>query len=171
LAVIITVFVSGNCGPGDSTGTEIQPKAAAKPGKEVNVDTGYWVINDMDKFYIKVTKVTFNHPATGTKKPEAGKQIVGIEYSAKNPAKKELKISRGSFTVKGAELDHFGVESSYPLVVKADPGQAITFSTYHIIDESVQDLKGLTVVVAATDENYVNFKVRIPLEQKKKKEQ
>jgi hypothetical protein len=137
----------------------------------VKVNTGYWVIDAMTRFNTKATSVAFHHPNTGTKKVEAGTQVLGVIFALYNPSAKDIKVRRNDFLVNGASINHFIVKEkkTQPLVVKVPAGKALYITNYYIIDNKVGGLKDLKVIYSSVDKKYKKIKIRIPLVQKPKK--
>ncbi len=148
------------------------PAPLNPPGKfqVVKVNTGYWTVDAITKFNTKAMWVAFHHPNSGTKKVQAGSQVLGVEFALYNPGAKDIKVRRNDFLVNGAGINHFVVKpkKTQPLVVKVPAGKAIAINNYYIIDNKVGGLKDLKVVYSSVNKSYKKIKIRIPLIQRKK---
>jgi hypothetical protein len=147
------------------------PSPPAAKFQVVKVNTGYWVVDAMTRFNTKVMSIAFHHPNTGTKKVEAGSQVLGAKIALYNPGAKDIKVRRNDFLVNGATINHFIVKEkqTQPLVVKVPAGKAIGITNYYIIDNKVGGLKDLKVVYSSVNKSYKKFQTLIPLFQKKQK--
>jgi hypothetical protein len=146
----------------------------AHPGAKfqvVKVNTGYWVIDAITRFNTKALSIAFHHPNTGTKKVNAGSQVLGVKFALYNPGAKEIKVRRNDFLVNGATINHFLVKEKQTqgLVVKVPAGKAIGITNYYIIDNKVGGLKDLKVVYSSVNKSYKKVQILIPLFQKKQK--
>ncbi len=137
--------------------------------RAVKIDTGYWVIEARISFNAKAINVAFNHPNTGTKKIEAGQQVMGINIAIYNPSDKDIKVRRNDFLINDAVINHFIVQekTTQPLVVTVATGEAIGITNYYIMDAGLQDIKSLKVVYSSVDKTLKKIQIGIPLIQEK----
>lgn len=163
LLLFCLVFLLGET---SSYGVQDEDKSGFRAEK---IETEYWVIEAITSFYTKVMYVAFNRPNTGTKKIEAGQQVMGIQIALYNPSEKDIKVRRNDFLVNDAAINHFIVQekTTQPLVVTVPAEKAIGITNYYIVDAGLQDIQSLKVIYSSVDKAYKKIQIGIPLIQEK----